>query len=153
VTRNFPGRSGTKEDQVYLCSPETAAASGCGRRRAGNARNSGAAGATRMRTRFLLRSATRIVAVVGVGRSYGPTARTVALTSIPSFLICSAVAPAAFAQSVWRYGAGRATSPGVANHGLDGKHFTSRPILGGPEYGSVDHQGRTHPLPERSRRG
>jgi aconitate hydratase len=27
VTRNFPGRSGTKEDQVYLCSPETAAAS------------------------------------------------------------------------------------------------------------------------------
>lgn len=25
--RNFPGRSGTKEDQVYLCSPETAAAS------------------------------------------------------------------------------------------------------------------------------
>jgi aconitate hydratase len=24
--RNFPGRSGTKEDQVYLCSPETAAA-------------------------------------------------------------------------------------------------------------------------------
>jgi aconitase A len=31
VTRNFPGRSGTKEDQVYLCSPETAAASAlCG---------------------------------------------------------------------------------------------------------------------------
>jgi aconitate hydratase len=27
VTRNFPGRSGTREDQVYLCSPETAAAS------------------------------------------------------------------------------------------------------------------------------
>jgi aconitate hydratase len=27
VTRNFPGRSGEKEDQVYLCSPETAAAS------------------------------------------------------------------------------------------------------------------------------
>jgi aconitate hydratase len=27
VTRNFPGRSGAKEDQVYLCSPETAAAS------------------------------------------------------------------------------------------------------------------------------
>jgi len=26
--RNFPGRSGTKEDKVYLCSPETAAASG-----------------------------------------------------------------------------------------------------------------------------
>lgn len=25
--RNFPGRSGTKEDQVYLCSPEVAAAS------------------------------------------------------------------------------------------------------------------------------
>ena len=25
--RNFPGRSGTKEDKVYLCSPETAAAS------------------------------------------------------------------------------------------------------------------------------
>ena len=25
-TRNFPGRSGTKEDQVYLCSPETAVA-------------------------------------------------------------------------------------------------------------------------------
>lgn len=25
-TRNFPGRSGTKDDQVYLCSPETAAA-------------------------------------------------------------------------------------------------------------------------------
>lgn len=25
--RNFPGRSGTKEDQVYLCSPETATAS------------------------------------------------------------------------------------------------------------------------------
>lgn len=25
--RNFPGRSGTREDQVYLCSPETAAAS------------------------------------------------------------------------------------------------------------------------------
>jgi aconitate hydratase len=25
--RNFPGRSGTKEDQVWLCSPETAAAS------------------------------------------------------------------------------------------------------------------------------
>lgn len=25
--RNFPGRSGTKEDSVYLCSPETAAAS------------------------------------------------------------------------------------------------------------------------------
>ena len=24
--RNFPGRSGTKDDQVYLCSPETAAA-------------------------------------------------------------------------------------------------------------------------------
>jgi aconitate hydratase len=27
VPRNFPGRSGTKEDQVYLCSPETVAAS------------------------------------------------------------------------------------------------------------------------------
>ncbi len=27
VPRNFPGRSGTEEDQVYLCSPETAAAS------------------------------------------------------------------------------------------------------------------------------
>ncbi|HKJ68673.1 MAG TPA: aconitate hydratase [bacterium] len=27
VPRIFPGRSGTKEDQVYLCSPETAAAS------------------------------------------------------------------------------------------------------------------------------
>jgi aconitate hydratase len=27
VPRNFPGRSGTKEDMVYLCSPETAAAS------------------------------------------------------------------------------------------------------------------------------
>ncbi|MBP9842230.1 MAG: aconitate hydratase [Simkaniaceae bacterium] len=27
VPRNFPGRSGTKEDQVYLCSPEIAAAS------------------------------------------------------------------------------------------------------------------------------
>ena len=27
VPRNFPGRSGTSEDQVYLCSPETAAAS------------------------------------------------------------------------------------------------------------------------------
>lgn len=27
VPRNFPGRSGTAEDQVYLCSPETAAAS------------------------------------------------------------------------------------------------------------------------------
>jgi len=26
VTRNFPGRSGTQGDQVYLCSPETAAA-------------------------------------------------------------------------------------------------------------------------------
>jgi aconitate hydratase len=26
--RNFPGRSGTKNDRVYLCSPETAAASG-----------------------------------------------------------------------------------------------------------------------------
>lgn len=26
VPRNFPGRSGTKEDAVYLCSPETAAA-------------------------------------------------------------------------------------------------------------------------------
>ncbi len=26
--RNFPGRSGTKDDQVYLCSPETAVASG-----------------------------------------------------------------------------------------------------------------------------
>ncbi len=26
--RNFPGRSGTKGDQVYLCSPETAAAAG-----------------------------------------------------------------------------------------------------------------------------
>jgi len=25
--RNFPGRSGTREDKVYLCSPETAAAS------------------------------------------------------------------------------------------------------------------------------
>jgi aconitate hydratase len=27
VPRNFPGRSGVQEDQVYLCSPETAAAS------------------------------------------------------------------------------------------------------------------------------
>ncbi len=27
VPRNFPGRSGTKEDKIYLCSPETAAAS------------------------------------------------------------------------------------------------------------------------------
>src|SRR5690606_874129 len=27
VPRNFPGRSGTREDTVYLCSPETAAAS------------------------------------------------------------------------------------------------------------------------------
>jgi aconitate hydratase len=27
VPRNFPGRSGTMDDQVYLCSPETAAAS------------------------------------------------------------------------------------------------------------------------------
>ena len=27
VPRNFPGRSGTKEDSVFLCSPETAAAS------------------------------------------------------------------------------------------------------------------------------
>jgi len=27
VPRNFPGRSGTADDQVYLCSPETAAAS------------------------------------------------------------------------------------------------------------------------------
>ena len=27
VPRNFPGRSGTAEDSVYLCSPETAAAS------------------------------------------------------------------------------------------------------------------------------
>ena len=27
VPRNFPGRSGTREDSVYLCSPETAAAS------------------------------------------------------------------------------------------------------------------------------
>jgi len=27
VPRNFPGRSGTNEDKVYLCSPETAAAS------------------------------------------------------------------------------------------------------------------------------
>ena len=27
VPRNFPGRSGTKEDQVYLCSPETAVVS------------------------------------------------------------------------------------------------------------------------------
>lgn len=26
--RNFPGRSGTKDDRVYLCSPETAAATG-----------------------------------------------------------------------------------------------------------------------------
>ena len=26
--RNFPGRSGTKDDKVYLCSPETAAATG-----------------------------------------------------------------------------------------------------------------------------
>jgi aconitate hydratase len=26
--RNFPGRSGTKDDRVYLCSPETAAAAG-----------------------------------------------------------------------------------------------------------------------------
>lgn len=28
MPRNFPGRSGTADDQVYLCSPETAAASG-----------------------------------------------------------------------------------------------------------------------------
>ncbi len=27
VPRNFPGRSGTKDDLVYLCSPETATAS------------------------------------------------------------------------------------------------------------------------------
>lgn len=27
MPRNFPDRSGTKDDQVYLCSPETAAAS------------------------------------------------------------------------------------------------------------------------------
>ena len=27
VPRNFPGRSGTREDSVFLCSPETAAAS------------------------------------------------------------------------------------------------------------------------------
>ncbi|MEX0729314.1 MAG: aconitate hydratase [Aquisalimonadaceae bacterium] len=27
VTRNFPGRSGTREDRVFLCSPETATAS------------------------------------------------------------------------------------------------------------------------------
>ena len=27
VPRNFPGRSGTREDHVFLCSPETAAAS------------------------------------------------------------------------------------------------------------------------------
>ena len=27
VPRNFPGRLGTPEDQVYLCSPETATAS------------------------------------------------------------------------------------------------------------------------------
>jgi aconitate hydratase len=27
VPRNFPGRSGTTDDLVYLCSPETAAAS------------------------------------------------------------------------------------------------------------------------------
>src|SRR5204863_982437 len=27
VPRNFPGRSGTKEDSVFLCSPETATAS------------------------------------------------------------------------------------------------------------------------------
>ena len=26
VPRNFPGRSGTKEDSVWLCSPETATA-------------------------------------------------------------------------------------------------------------------------------
>src|SRR5664279_1979963 len=26
--RNFPGRSGTRDDKVYLCSPETAAAAG-----------------------------------------------------------------------------------------------------------------------------
>ena len=26
IPRNFPGRSGTKDDQVYLCSPETSAA-------------------------------------------------------------------------------------------------------------------------------
>jgi N-acetylneuraminic acid mutarotase len=72
-----------------------------------------------MRTRFLLRSATRIVAVVGVGRSYGPTARTVALTSIPSFLICSAVAPAAFAQSV-----------GTGGMALDGRPHPGSPITG-----------------------
>lgn len=29
VPRNFPGRSGTREDSVFLCSPETAAASAC----------------------------------------------------------------------------------------------------------------------------
>lgn len=28
MPRNFPGRSGTKDDRVYLCSPETAAAAG-----------------------------------------------------------------------------------------------------------------------------
>jgi aconitate hydratase len=28
VPRNFPGRSGTRDDKVFLCSPETAAASG-----------------------------------------------------------------------------------------------------------------------------
>src|SRR6056297_372138 len=27
MPRNFPGRSGTEDDQVYLCSPETAAVS------------------------------------------------------------------------------------------------------------------------------
>ena len=32
VPRNFPGRSGTKEDRVFLCSPETATASAlCGK--------------------------------------------------------------------------------------------------------------------------
>lgn len=30
VPRNFPGRSGTKEDRVFLASPETVAASACG---------------------------------------------------------------------------------------------------------------------------
>ncbi len=32
VPRNFPGRSGTLDDRVYLCSPETAAASALGAR-------------------------------------------------------------------------------------------------------------------------